>query len=401
MSWISELQPASFRGVEFKVESTDSSLGRRNVTHEYPKRDVPFTEDLGRQADEFNFTAFIIGDDTGSTRRALMDAIRNKNTPGTLIHPLYGSVQVIPKGCRHRIDFNKDRIEYFELTFSEAGTNQYPSALDDTKTLVSDAGETVVETMTNIIGTVVTVDGLPQFVSDDAQSIGGDVVTSVTAAAGKKTRDADATADLLESLSTFEADLSNQVADPETMATNIFDLVLRVQDVYSDARDGFQAFLSLMDFGSTYPAIPTTTSTRRQQATNQRMLVSATKQAALIGLAKTASEIDFVSYDEAVATRNQLHDYFDDELLNLGATDDDQAYLDLDGLRAAMVKDITSRAANLERVKNIVPKRSLPALVTSYDLYKTANRADEIVARNKVSHPGFLPAGRNLQVLVG
>ena len=126
-----------------------------------------------------------------------------------------------------------------------------------------------------------------------------------------------------------------------------------------------------------------------------------TKQAALIGLTRSASEIEFDSYNEAVATRNQLHDYFDDELLAVGSTDDDQAYLDLDGLRAAMVKDITSRAANLQRIKTIRPSRSIPALVTSYDLYKTADRADEIVKRNRVQHPGFLPSGRDLQVLTG
>ena len=50
---------ASFRGVPFFVESSDISAGRRTVTHQYPQRDEPFTEDLGRAAREYELSAFV------------------------------------------------------------------------------------------------------------------------------------------------------------------------------------------------------------------------------------------------------------------------------------------------------------------------------------------------------
>lgn len=48
MTWKDRLQDASFRGVPFKVEEESAGTGRRVETHEYPNRDKPYTEDLGK-----------------------------------------------------------------------------------------------------------------------------------------------------------------------------------------------------------------------------------------------------------------------------------------------------------------------------------------------------------------
>ncbi|HHG0355951.1 TPA: DNA circularization N-terminal domain-containing protein, partial [Escherichia coli] len=48
MTWKDRLQGASFRGVPFKVEEESAGTGRRVETHEYPNRDKPYTEDLGK-----------------------------------------------------------------------------------------------------------------------------------------------------------------------------------------------------------------------------------------------------------------------------------------------------------------------------------------------------------------
>ncbi|HCS4673821.1 TPA: DNA circularization N-terminal domain-containing protein, partial [Escherichia coli] len=48
MTWKDRLQDASFRGVPFKVEEESAGAGRRVETHEYPNRDKPYTEDLGK-----------------------------------------------------------------------------------------------------------------------------------------------------------------------------------------------------------------------------------------------------------------------------------------------------------------------------------------------------------------
>ena len=57
-----KLLPASFRGVPFEVSSGSLKGGRRTVVHEYPQRDKPYVEDLGKAARQITIEAFFVGD---------------------------------------------------------------------------------------------------------------------------------------------------------------------------------------------------------------------------------------------------------------------------------------------------------------------------------------------------
>ena len=83
----------------------------------------------------------------------------------------------------------------------------------------------------------------------------------------------------------------------------------------------------------------------------------------------------------------------------MGAAESDDVYSALAGLRAATVKDITVRGADRARLVSYTPIDSLPAVVIAYQLYDDASRDDEIVVRNRVRHPGFVPGGAPLEVL--
>ncbi|WP_431355959.1 DNA circularization N-terminal domain-containing protein, partial [Algimonas porphyrae] len=50
MSWRDQLEKASFRGVPFHVSRSGGEVGRRVQLTEYPLRDRPYAEDLGRKA---------------------------------------------------------------------------------------------------------------------------------------------------------------------------------------------------------------------------------------------------------------------------------------------------------------------------------------------------------------
>ena len=60
IAWRQYLKVASFRGTPFYVESAVRDSGRRIVTHEFPKRDVPYAEDMGRRAREFTVRGYLI-----------------------------------------------------------------------------------------------------------------------------------------------------------------------------------------------------------------------------------------------------------------------------------------------------------------------------------------------------
>jgi len=94
MAWQDRYLDASFRGVPFFVDRANTSGGRKTVLHEFPERDLPFAEDLGRASRLFNVTGYIIGEDYFEQRDRLIAACFDKSGPGILIHPYYGSLTV-------------------------------------------------------------------------------------------------------------------------------------------------------------------------------------------------------------------------------------------------------------------------------------------------------------------
>jgi len=57
MIWRDRLRKARFRGVEFWVAADETSIGRRVVFHEYPLRDIPCAQDLGRRGRRYEVGA--------------------------------------------------------------------------------------------------------------------------------------------------------------------------------------------------------------------------------------------------------------------------------------------------------------------------------------------------------
>lgn len=58
--WRKALMPASFNGARFHCESNSRESGRRIVEHQFPKKDLPYAEDMGRSAREFSVRGYCI-----------------------------------------------------------------------------------------------------------------------------------------------------------------------------------------------------------------------------------------------------------------------------------------------------------------------------------------------------
>jgi prophage DNA circulation protein len=58
--WRGSLMPASFNGARFHCESNGRESGRRIVEHEFPKKELPYAEDMGRHAREFTIRGYCI-----------------------------------------------------------------------------------------------------------------------------------------------------------------------------------------------------------------------------------------------------------------------------------------------------------------------------------------------------
>ena len=69
------LVPATFRLAPFHVDANSRTSGRRIVLHEFPKRDTPYAEDMGRSARRFPVTGYVIGPDYQIWRELLVLAL--------------------------------------------------------------------------------------------------------------------------------------------------------------------------------------------------------------------------------------------------------------------------------------------------------------------------------------
>ncbi len=68
-------------------------------------------------------------------------------------------------------------------------------------------------------------------------------------------------------------------------------------------------------------------------------------------------------------------------------------------LRAAMAADIAARTAGLPDAVELTLGASVPAIVLAHRLYDDPGRAADLLARNDVRNPLFMPAGRPIEVL--
>lgn len=114
------MRPASFRGIPFKVEDAARAGGRRQAVFEFPKRDDPYAEDMGRRARRFSVRGYLLGGDYDRQRDALIAAMEQEGA-GLLIHYFLGEFQVAPDV--YDVTESRQRGGYAEINmqFVESG----------------------------------------------------------------------------------------------------------------------------------------------------------------------------------------------------------------------------------------------------------------------------------------
>jgi hypothetical protein len=140
-----QLIGASFRGVPFFVDTSERSGGRRTVKHEFPYRDDPFYEDLGRTARTFRVDGYVVGADYLTQRDALMTACEDSEGPGELVHPYHGVKSAI---CSS-MGVSESRLEggfaKFSLEFCETPAQApAPTAVVDASDQVSTSADAAI-----------------------------------------------------------------------------------------------------------------------------------------------------------------------------------------------------------------------------------------------------------------
>ena len=397
MTWRDDLRPASYRDVPFHVENADQSGGRRQVVHEFPQRDDAFVEDLGLRPHEFRVEGFVLGAAYMAERDALIAALEGAG-PGTLVHPYRGALTVSCVDWMVRETSDKGGAAFFSIVFVASAVQPRPAAAENTgAAALTEAAAASAEAETGLVGGLL-VAGFPGFVAEDAAARLGGLTTRLEAGLGRLGGAAATVSSVSLRLQALRTDALGFVFRVPDLAAALSGLITSARLLADTPRAALRELKGLIGL-NTGDRAPGSTPARAADQANAAALERAVTLLASAEAVAATTQIDFDSYDDAVAIRDDLAGLIDDAALRLADAGDDAGFDRLNALRLAMVRDVTRRGGSLARVYGYTPAATEPALVIANRLYADAGRAADIVARNRVRHPGFVPGGAQLEVL--
>ncbi|OCG15011.1 DNA circularization protein [Gilliamella sp. WF3-4] len=447
MNWLNDLLPASFRGVPFQVSGTSAEFGRRNETHEYPFRDVPYTEDLGRSARKNKIDAFVIGDDHKEQAEKLVEAIE-KEGAGTLMHPIFGELNVNITGTATVSNsVENGRMSVISFSFVEAGELIFPDSSIATDDVVDENADNVDQALldafedfdlidapdfvlSNILDETVSIlndiadayNAITPYVNDVIKILNGDL-SPILGARGSSI--INSIKNVWQSATTFSNSVNDLVA-----RVKVFNGVLFIKSVLPSAiwstdskstqkRKKNQNLINtairvtaLTEASRIIASLPKQVEDKRKQAFAPVALEStkgkkenyfsrgdtlpngninnsqANITISTISTSSTVEKSNTISFDDLLDIKDAINESFDKEL---SRTEHDGLYIALVKLKAAVNQDINARLIKIEKTIVYMPKDVLPDLVLAHYLYNNATRYDDISIRNNVLHPGFVP----------
>jgi len=432
MSWVDQLQMASFRDVPFQVDSIDVSAGDNVVLREYPFQDLPTVFRMGEAVEEIKFSAYVIGDDYIDQREKLRSVLTGE---GVLVHPTAGSIRVFVAG-KFTIKENptaEGGMARFDLAFVRAETRRYPTGVVNTPQESFRKAELAKQASADAFASSFDLSGKPGWAADRVvaritESVAGvwGQIKSVTAGVS------DFSNTIIGNYQALRDGLNALVREPRLLADslrNLFDLPSDLSAASS--RDFMAAFEGLFDVSSkvtkrdfevsVMPAVGAglvmfgtgnadvlglSTPARAQLEALSTASDQLIESFAVASWVQAASVAELTSYDDALALRATLNAQCTRLLLraSTAAASDglpDSAWHDaMLALLTAGLRDIQERSRDMARLTSFTPEAWMPVWYVSYRLFGTAAYADEILAMNPhITHPLLVPPGKALRIM--
>jgi prophage DNA circulation protein len=394
--------PASFRKIPFFVESAEFAGGRRSVKHEFFGKDEQFVEDTGRKGREFQIEGYVLGEDYFTARDALIDELE-KAGPGELIHPYHGQRQVVCSSFRVRSSAKDGGIAMFTISFDQTETTpSFPKATLDSKSALKATAVSALSAAKLELLALANVSSLANGALNKLTGMVTGASRQLSSLLGPLASTTQALASLKQSLS----DLSANAAGAARAPGDMFDTIAATVGALGAAGDPVTAVRSLLaaynfDPGSARPATDTLASQVEQtshdayaRAIARINLIQATI-VSLEGVASPDVEGAYRSYEDALATRDSLTGALDEQLELAG----DTLFPMLMQLRANLVAAVPGPESDLAHLVEHTLLVTLPSLLVSHQLYGNLDGEADLIARNHIKHPGFVPGAVSLAVL--
>jgi prophage DNA circulation protein len=408
----------------FWVQSIDDGVGRRIAIREFMGRDEPGTADLGRAAREHRIEAVLamdietdsvpgstvtaVGTDVLARKQDLIDELETSGVK-ILTHPTWGELPVRVSG-RQRITEQLSTLGRVSVSFSfvEAGDptpyifdpEQITYYVDSAGSAIDDAAEDQWSLL----------DQIEEFVQAAINKI-EQANSALRQSRGRVAARMAVIDDLAGAIDDLDQNLEALKNTPGQIANQFRNLVRQIMQLISNnipttrgkprpTQVALDICADLVAFGSDDPEEPEPAIETPQRAAHKETMASINnmvRSAAVVETSLVLTELPFESADEAAAAR--------DTMTELGDTVAEGDYIHrdlfvaLEDVRATLSAHLTSTAQDLPALTTYTPPETMPALVIAWELYGDITRADEIIDRNSIQRPNFVPGGVPLEVL--
>lgn len=406
--WPRELRSARLGRARFYVDRDSVETGRRLIVHEFPHRDTPYVEDMGRNAYRISVTAYVVGNDSDSEALLLRSECESRG-PKQLSLPLERFLVHCEKVQR---DFSKDKLGLvaFSLSLVREGVGAAPFPVAVLGHQVNLAIGAVLGPLRAAFGIAFAGIGVASFVASAAVSVlrnaaalmsvalmrpGIDILrvpalavqigamfdnaAALTAFGSQATR--------LSTTSFVTEGRSN--TDPEVVGL-IWEVVNAIGEAAS-AAEAIEILEPLATFmADSVPDIPSTPSERRL-AQNEAALGGVVRIAALAAIAAAVVDVTISDRREGIALRARVATLFAAERERAFADSNHELSVAIEDVSGHLVDHISRRIVDLAPMLDIVAPISMPSLWWSNRIYGTHERAGDLARRNRVIHPSFMP----------
>ncbi|EEG3089854.1 TPA: DNA circularization protein [Salmonella enterica subsp. enterica serovar Enteritidis] len=449
----------SFRNIPFLIYKEQRERGGRHIVkREYPLRESGGADDLGPKLPAFTFTVIVQGDDAQAQRKTLRDALYAPGA-GELVHPDYGTLNVLIDSFESRYNVSEQRVVGFTITAVPQANDTAPDAQRDTAAALTQKTGSGLNSVFNTLanGWSVVSDNL-----HDLQALADTVSEKIDALENTVS-----SVGILQDISAFAASFTAMKGNITSLITSPLRMAQQFAGVFSGlialpsvpamsllrhhtgttpsgslalpdeavrSQGGTQLYQSLSAFYDTL----TTQDARRDlngltpgTQSNIRLLQSVMQSAVALAQAQTAGSLLTIAVAQAGvpasaplsgaeagndvdasvpvsllqsagdvrSVSHALGQSLDAQVLAFSGQGYTRTALALREARLALVEDLLTRGVHLPGTYSVTVRTTEPALVTLYRATGNSVQWQRFVRRNNVINPLFVPGGLVMEVI--
>lgn len=389
---------ANVNGVDFIATDLSDQFGRRGPVHEYPDRDTPAAEDLGRSARRYSVSGYINGPDHVAQAERLRRAVE-RVSPARLTHPIWGRLTVKIDSCTisHNVE-NAQRESKIQITAVEFGGLSFPSSIFGIGSLVQTAIDAFFGVSASAFGDIFSLSGLTTggssqslaAVSDVAQTLIDEYTATIT--------------DWDDETTQILANLQSMQSYPQGSVVNINQIIAETMESIADSSStdaALASFENLMSYGA--GSYSTTGPNAQQVSNNISALISVVRtNAAAYATVAALDSINgnigyqyandlltipsptdrFLSASDALQFMDRVCGIIEQEIAIAQATCNDDMVSSLMELQAQTIKELMAVAYDLPSRIVVDTCQPLPSLVAAFRATGDSRRVLEIECAN-------------------